>query len=212
MVQALMQRGAEVTVLSSSNFRVRPYDDSALWNCVKKVIVDVPVPPLLNRRQSFTAAGRFQTLSHPRWVSAAVHTAKLLHGEREFDLVYTRSLPTTSHIAGFWCAKMLNLPWIANINDPWASQFFPVDGGPKLSAFWTAENLFWLRRTIRSADLTTFPCRRLMDFHLRLAKLNQSNASHPAHRLPVETCRSKAGWALSTCPCRQVTCLRRALR
>ena len=179
MVHALMQRGAVVTVLSSSNFRERPYDDSALWDGVKRVIVDVPVPPLLSRMQSLTAAGRFQTLSHPRWVSAAVHTAELLHGEREFDLVYTRSLPTTSHIAGFWCAKILKLPWIANINDPWASQFFPVDDGPELSAFLTAENLFWLRRTIRSADLITFPCRRLMDFHLRLARLN-----HPAQVIP----------------------------
>ena len=186
MVQALMQQGTAVTVLSSSNFRARPYDDSALWDCVKKVIVDVPVPPLLNRMQSLTAAGRFQTLSHPRWVSAAIHTAKLLHGERKFDLVYTRSLPTTSHIVGFWCAKILKLPWIANINDPWASQFFPVDGGPKLSAFLTAENLFWLRRTIRSADLITFPCRRLMDFHLRLAKL-----SHPAQVIPHIGYKSK---------------------
>jgi len=186
MVQALMQRGAAVTVLCSSNFRERPYDDSALWDGVKKVTVDVPVPPLVNRMQSVTAASRFQTLSHPRWVRAAVQTAKLLHGAREFDLVYTRSLPTTSHIAGFWCAKILKLPWIANINDPWASQFFPVDGGPQLSHFWTTENLFWLRRTIRSADLITFPCRRLMDFHLRLAKLN-----HPARVIPHIGYKSK---------------------
>jgi glycosyltransferase involved in cell wall biosynthesis len=93
--------------------------------------------------------------------------------------VYSRSLPTASHIAGFWCAKALNLPWIANINDPWASEFFPVDDSPQLSAFWKAANLFWLRRTIRNADLTTFPCRRLKDFHLKLAKLDQ-----PAQVIP----------------------------
>jgi hypothetical protein len=71
MVQALMQRGAAVTVLCSSNFRETPHDDSALWDCVKKVIVGVPVPPLVNRIQSFTTASWFQTLSHPRRVGAA---------------------------------------------------------------------------------------------------------------------------------------------
>ena len=135
MVQALMQRGAEVTVLWSNNFRERPFDDSALWDCVKKVAVDVAVPPLVNRMESVTAASRFQTLSHPGWVSAAVQAAKLLHAEREFDLVCTRSSPSTSHVVGLWCAKIPKLPWIANINDPWASQSSPVDGGRQLSAF-----------------------------------------------------------------------------
>ena len=179
MVKALMQSGAVVTVLSSSNFRERPVDSSALWDCVKEVVVDVPVPRSLNRLHSIAAATRFQTPFDARWVGAAVHKVKLLHSEREFDLIYTRSLPIASHIVGFWCAKALDLPWIANINDPWTSEFFPVDDTPKLSAFWTVANLFWLRRTIRNADLTTFPCRRLKDFHLRLAKLDQ-----PAEVIP----------------------------
>ena len=33
--------------------------------------------------------------------------------------------------------------------------------------------MFWLRRTIRSADLITYPCKRLKDFHARLAKVDQ---------------------------------------
>jgi len=173
MVRALMQSSAVVTVLSSSNFRERPVDGSALWDSVKDVMVDVPVPRSLNRLHSIVAAIRFQTPFDARWVRAAVRKAKLLHRERAFDLVYTRSLPIASHIVGFWCAKALALPWIANINDPWTSEFFPVDDSPQLSAFWSAANLFWLRRTIRSADLTTFPCKRLKDFHLRLAKLDQ---------------------------------------
>src|ERR1700730_2373060 len=173
MVQALMQSGAVVTVLSYSNFREMQADGSALWDSLKEVTVDVPVPRSLDRLHSIIAATRFQTPFDARWVRAAVRKAKLLHSEREFDLVYTRSLPIASHIVGFWCAKALDLPWIANINDPWTSEFFPVDDTPQLSAIWTVANLFWLRRKIRNADLTTYPCRRLKDFHLRLAKLDQ---------------------------------------
>ena len=105
MVQALMQCGAAITVLSSRHFRERPYDGSALWGSLKEVIVDVPVPGSLNRLHSITAAARYQTPFDARWVSAAVNKAESLHSEKEFDLIYSRSLPIASHIVGFWCAK-----------------------------------------------------------------------------------------------------------
>jgi glycosyltransferase involved in cell wall biosynthesis len=172
MVQSLMECGAAVTVLASSNFRERPYDGSSLWHSLKDAIVDVPVPRSANRLHSIVAATEFQTPFDARWVKAAVRKAKLLHSERGFDLIYTRSLPIAAHIVGYWFARAVRLPWIANINDPWTSEFFPVEEGPKLSAFWTAANMFWLRRTLLNADLMTYPCRRLKDFHLRLAKLD----------------------------------------
>ena len=126
MVQALMRCGAAVTVLSSHHFRERPYDSSALWGSLKEAIVDVPVPLQLKRLHSITAAARFQTPFDARWVRAAVNKAESLHSERQFDLIYTRSLPIAAHIVGFWCAKVFKLPWIANINDPWESHFFPA--------------------------------------------------------------------------------------
>jgi glycosyltransferase involved in cell wall biosynthesis len=174
MVQALMRCGASVTVLSCRDFRDRPSDGSELWNSLNEVDVEVPLPRPPNRLHSIISATRFQTPFHARWVSAAVQKAKLLHRERDFDLIYTRSIPIAAHMVGYWCAKTLKLPWIANINDPWASEFFPLEEGPKLSAFWTAANIFWLRRTIRHADLVTYPCRRLKDFHSRIAKLDQA--------------------------------------
>lgn len=173
MVQALMQQGAEITVLASRKFRDRPYDSSVLWNSLNEITVDVPLPYPPKRLQSILLATRFQTPFHARWVGAAVHKAVSLHDERTFDLIYTRSIPIAAHIAGYWCANALKLPWIANLNDPWATEFFPIEESPKLSRFSKAANIYWLRRTMQGADLITYPCRRLKDFHGRLAKVDQ---------------------------------------
>src|ERR1700687_119475 len=192
MVQALIQNGAEVSVLASRNFRERPTDSSILWKSLDKVTVDVPVRPSQNRLHSIFPAAQFQTPFDARWVSSAYHIAQSLHHERQFDLIYSRSLPIAAHIVGFWCAKRFNLPWIANINDPWTSEFFPVDDSPQLSAFWTVANIFWLRRTIRNAAIVTYPCRRLKDFHSRIAKLEQVAEVIPHIGLTIKPAKHKA--------------------
>ena len=172
MVQAMLDCGASVTVLSSSNFRQRDTDGSRMWDSVREIVVDVPRPVHPDPLRTIVAAARYQTPFHARWVSATVETAGRLHSARKVDLVYSRSLPKAAHIAGYWCAKTLKVPWVANINDPWDSDFFPVAGSPNGSASWSRANIFWLRRTLRRADLVTYPCKRLWDFHARLAKLN----------------------------------------
>jgi glycosyltransferase involved in cell wall biosynthesis len=194
MVQALMNRGASVTVLSSGNlWSGVPADSSGIWESVQKVIVDVPVSARRNPLHAILTAPRFQTPFNGRWLTSVIRTAKRLDRERKFDLVYTRSLPMVSHIAGFWCARELKLPWIANINDPWRFHFFLEEARaigysvpaktdaayPKLSAFQRHEQLFWLKRTLRTADLVTYPCKGLHDFHTKL-----SGIDHAAEIIP----------------------------
>jgi glycosyltransferase involved in cell wall biosynthesis len=135
-------------------------------------------------------AMRYETPFHANWVSDAVEKAKAMHAERNFDLVYTRSIPIAAHIAGYWCAQAFHLPWIANINDPWASEFFPIEDSPKLSAFSKAANIFWLRRTLARADVVTYPCRRLKDFHSKLA-----NSKRAAEVIPHIGSKPKDGMA-----------------
>jgi hypothetical protein len=173
MVQALLERGVSVTVLASSDARKGGCTDSSrLWDSVRDVILDVPQGWEPDVFHSILAATRFQTPTFPRWVDAVVATAKRLHQKARFDLVYTRSLPTIAHIAGFWCARELRLPWVANINDPWKFNFLPGVNFPEFSSFKARAYLFWLRRTLRHASLVTYPCRRLRDFHTRLARLD----------------------------------------
>lgn len=175
MVQALLQCGASVTVLSSSNIRRGGHKDgSRMWHSMRDVTVDIPQVLQPNLLHSIVTASQFQTPFFARWVEKVVTAATQLHSANKFDLVYTRSLPMSAHIAGFWCARKLKLPWIANINDPWDICFFPGVDQPKLSAFMARAYIFWLRRTLLNADLVTYPCQGLKDFHTKLSKLDHA--------------------------------------
>jgi hypothetical protein len=83
-----------------------------------------------------------------------------------------------AHVAGYWCAQKLGLPWIANVNDPWAFHLFP---GNKRKATRTVEiwSMYWLRKTLRSAGLVTYPSARLHTFHAAL-----SGVEHGAEVIP----------------------------
>ena len=187
MVEALLNCGASVTVLCSSNIRVdMPTDDSRGWDWARDISIDITTPVRSNRLDSILAASRFQTTRFARWVAAVVHTAVLLQKTKNFDMVYSRSLPMIAHVAGFWCAKKLGLPWVANINDPWELNFLPGSAYPKFSAFTTRAYMFWLRRTLLNADMVTYPCAGLWDFHSRLARLK-----HDAEVIPHIGSRSE---------------------
>jgi glycosyltransferase involved in cell wall biosynthesis len=188
MVQALLECGASVTVLRSSDIRRSGrHDSSRMWHSMREVTVDIPQFQQPNLQHSVVAASRFQTPFFARWVDKVVAVAKQLHSVRKFDLVYSRSLPMIAHVAGFWCARKLKLPWIANIDDPWEIGFFPGAESPNLSAFTTRAHKFWLRRTLLNADLVTYPCKGLQNFHTKLAKLD-----HAAEIIPHIGYRPKA--------------------
>lgn len=188
MVQALRDDGHSVTVLSSNTvWSGFPVDDSRMWDSMGEVI-DIPTPSQPNLLNSVVMASQFQTPFYSRWIGSVVSAAKSLHKATPFDLVYSRSVPSVAHMAGFWCARKLGLPWIANINDPWIFNFFLERGHtmgyaapaetdtayPRLSALEARAQLFWLRRTLKNADLITYPCRGLHDFHINLAGLDHA--------------------------------------
>jgi glycosyltransferase involved in cell wall biosynthesis len=188
MVHALREEGVSVTVLSNSGiWPGSPLDDSRVWDSMGEVF-DIPTPSQPNRLNSLVMASRFQTPFYSRWIGRVVSAAESLHKATPFDLIYSRSRPSVAHMAGFWCARKLGLPWIANINDPWIFEFFleradtigyiPPAGTdtecPKLSPLEARAHRFWLKRTLRNADLITYPCKRLHDFHISLAKLDHA--------------------------------------
>ena len=190
MVDALLHCGAGVTVLSSSNIRPNmPRDPSRCWDSARNVSLDISTPSKANLLDSIAAASRFRTPRFARWVGTVVHEAATLHKINNFDLVYSRSLPMIAHVAGFWCAKTLGLPWVANINDPWELSFFPGAACPKLPAVAARASMFWLRRTLLNADVVTYPCTRLQDFHTKLAKLKHAAEiiPHIGSRAPSST-------------------------
>lgn len=200
MVLAMQDINVEVTTIASSTvWSGAPIDDSPMWDSVREKI-DIATPSQPNLMDSVVMAARFHTTFYSRWIGRVVTAARSLHRVDPFDLVYSRSVPSVAHMAGYWCAMKLGLPWIANINDPWVFNFFVERGNtmgytapegidaefPRFSALEARAHLFWLRRTLRKADLITYPCKGLHTFHIKLA-----NVHHAAQIIPHVGYRSK---------------------
>src|SRR5436853_7592292 len=124
-VQAITDSGTSVTVFTCPGYGPRDFDTSGLWRRVQEKVVEVSIPRRKSPWESLRMALRFKVRHFARWMNATIEEASRLHGNRGFDIVYSRSLPMFGHIAGYWCMKKLNLPWIANLNDPWDWHLFP---------------------------------------------------------------------------------------
>ena len=169
MVLALEQEGADIHVLymDDPEWRGRA-DASPVWSALPSSTA-IPHHPNADRTRATILAAKYQTVAWPRWISDVVESARQLHRESPFDVVYSRIPPMAGHIAGYWIARNLDLPWIANFNDPWDYHLFP--GRERVHAsFRSRLSEHWLKRTLKNADVVTFPCARLAEYTLRQAK------------------------------------------
>jgi glycosyltransferase involved in cell wall biosynthesis len=168
-ISALLEHGVDATVLWSSNFNGKSTgnpDDSRLWSPLRAVSVDVPVPVQRPRIRALPLALRYRTRFYSAWIRDAVSKAVELHSRAPFDLVYSRSLPMAAHVAGYWCTRKLNLPWVANINDPWDSHHSPTwQEGSRTHRLWQHNSDYWLAKTLQGASLITFPSKELAIHH-----------------------------------------------
>ena len=95
-----------------------------------------------------------------RWAVPAARAALNLARARNYDVVLSRLLPGSAHLAAAIVAGKTGLPWIANWNDP--LQFPPPYGipGERLSPLERRS----FRALARQAAWHTFPCERLRDY------------------------------------------------
>lgn len=196
LVLALRDAGCEIEVLYSGNFCPGArQDDSGLWKSLSSCSHDVPIPAAASAWKSLGDAMQFGTLLLPRWVSAAVSMAAQLHRQKQFDLVYSRSLPMIAHVAGYHAARELQLPWVANLNDPWDFHFFPGSGFRDKLRIDRLLSGSWLRKTQKSASLVTYCSAWLRDFHTRITGLDHPTAvlPHIGWRAPLEEPKHPAG-------------------
>jgi glycosyltransferase involved in cell wall biosynthesis len=175
-VQALMEFGSDASVIVCSNVVQKPrWDTSNFWTSVRTVSVDVPRQPGTPLVLRCWHGLRYQTTACGRWVRATVAKALELHRKNPFDLVISRSLPNEGHLAGYWVASALRIPWLASVNDPWdISPFVSIESQRK---DWTPDMNWriWWWRVIGRADAISFPCERLRRYCLQGAE-RQSNA------------------------------------
>ena len=109
-MHALMESGAEITVIAYADKVGRDGDRSAIWASLEKVTLRLPTPVRKGRLDLLRQAVQYQTPLWPRWSGAAIGEATRLHRAQPFDVVYSRSLPMFGHIVAYWCAQELGPP------------------------------------------------------------------------------------------------------
>jgi hypothetical protein len=171
MILALRNEGIKVTVFTiarADGLLTGSLDDSKLWKSAIETVLGIDAPVVKNYFLSVKTAVQYHTDYWARSIDNAVAQARRIHNTSPFTIVYSRSLPMFAHIAGYWCSKVLKIPWVANINDPWDFHMFPT-GPIKASSTHNAISRYWLRKTLHNADLITYPCYRLWKFHEKLS-------------------------------------------
>ena len=171
-VLALRETGADVVVISDPDHgEHRSTDSSAAWASLESATLAIRTKRNRNLLESASCALRYQTWAWARWNGAVVRAAKKLHCEIPFDLIVTRSLTWDACVAGYWIAKALHRPWIANQNDPWNLRKIGLRSvRPQNQAYQLLMD-FWLRRCLRSATKITYPCARLAGYFARTGRV-----------------------------------------
>jgi hypothetical protein len=167
MVLALVEQGADVTVIHTRVREDSLIDPSEVWKALACRSFFVVPDGERSRCRVAKCAVQFRTPIYARWVAESLHLGERLHAECPFDLVYSRSLPFCAHIAGYWISRNLRRPWIANINDPWDLHCFPGRFHSGMSPIRVFASNYWMKRTLKTADALTFPCHRLAIFTAR---------------------------------------------
>ena len=147
MVLALRDQGVDVTVIHKDSSNLFAPDNSPRWEPLHSRAISVDQGPRQSFFSSLLGAFRFRTPAYARWIQPAIEKAVHLHQEKPFDLIYSRSLPFFAHVAGYWMKRKLNLPWIANVNDPWDLHLFPDDRAQRVSKLYAMGSNYWLRRS-----------------------------------------------------------------
>jgi len=190
----LLEAGVDLTVLDVDYTGHKKFsvDPSTLWQPLEQITTSIPPDGGQPKYLSIPLGIRYGTPEWSRWIRAAVTTARRLHRERPFNVIYSRSLPNVAHLAAYWIAREIGRPWVANFNDPWdleGAHLLPQDREKRKRTLALRVSEFWLRRVMQTADVVTFPCARLRDYHLRLASPRGECVvvPHIGSRAPGET-------------------------
>jgi glycosyltransferase involved in cell wall biosynthesis len=95
-----------------------------------------------------------------RWAHRAYNLALKLHQEKKYQAILSRSSPDTGHLPGLAMAKVTNLPWITNWNDPSGDKHLPPLGKGMDAKLGFFEERF-LDEVAQRACWLTFPSDRM---------------------------------------------------
>lgn len=189
-ISEIKKRGHHVSILMYGQ-NMHPnltYDTSKLWECVKENTFHLEQPQDNTFTSKLKNVIKYSTITWARWVNEVVKKAVILNREAQYDIVYSRSLPMIAHVAGYWCSKAINVPWIVNINDPWDYHLFP-DRQVDVAWIDAQYSKRWLNKTIKHSSVITYPCERLWKFHEKISGIKHSCKIMPHIGYRTETNR-----------------------
>lgn len=104
-----------------------------------------------------------------RWAGRALDKAFELHKSMPYNLVISRSPTDIGHVPALEFSRFMNVPWLANWNDP-PAHLWPVPYKSESNLF---KKYFFnklLVNVLNKANIITFPSERLRDHVLALSK------------------------------------------
>lgn len=178
---AMLDAGWDVTVFSAAASSDFVYNGEWLdpWVPLQGIVRQFAPKNSTSKLRKLGGLGRAMIVGrHPipsaQWALRVAEAAMAMHQERAFDLMLTRSTSCIAHLPGLIVKRSLDIPWIANWNDP-PPHLFPApythDLPPPRRFFFER----YLREAARRADINTFPSRRLMDYLKEPLKLGDTD-------------------------------------
>lgn len=166
LVLSFLNEGWNVDVISrcaepSSRSYSVSWDEP--WTDLQKVThsISYPVGNKFERLFDFVKSSvlmSFFPINGIRWAYRAYKKGLDLSKKKKYDVIITRSPSDISHIVGYKLSKKLNIPWIANWNDPATNIWpFPINYGK--FKFYTHERYNKLMLT--SSTYNSFPAETL---------------------------------------------------
>ncbi len=175
LAQALVDSGVELTVVTQSfNPAKHIKDESPCWNgnMGKVMRLSPPWYSITERTGNLPAKIRMRERS-TSWFSSAAYgyCRRLLRGQ-SFDIILSRSNPVDAMIVGYCLRKDFNIKWVAGLNDPHPTCFYPEPYGKGYpDSFFEHSQTRWTRKALSIADHVLFPCERLGRYMIKALNL-----------------------------------------
>lgn len=158
LVLALKNQGHQIDVISRESQQVYSSESSNIWEPLKDSIYFIPTQNTNKLIKFIETAFSFFFFKHPivgiRWGYKVYRLALKLNEEKQYDILLTRMPSNVPHLIGKKLSKKLDIPWIANWNDPTDNIRPMLNDNNYFKSFFV--NLF-VKDIIKNATLNTFP-------------------------------------------------------
>ncbi len=200
LVRALQRRGWHVDVVARDNRATSAYppSDRSAWNTVERATTFAPcisrgVEPRGARWPTRAAFALRRIASNLTWALSAYRIGLARARRASPDLLLSRSVPASAHLAAAFIAPRTRAPWVANWNDPepWHMAPPPYGRGPRASL----GRLWRLMLTLicRRVTWATFPSERLRRYMCGYLPGGLASRSSVIPHVGSDTTRSAAG-------------------